>query len=152
MCEDLPRVKSDHNQNPDLKRRIAVMEKETDEARTAPGVTPLSNDEVLKKVERRTKRKVYEGAAVTGNKAKHVESQIKKLKLSETKSKQLEVLSAEIFDFVQIRGRGNAVKKSIQSRMESLLVEWGVAANVAAMTPDYHWIARLLAAATVAAE
>ena len=82
MCAELPRVKSDNNHDPDLKRSIAVVEKELDEARKAPGAAPLSNDEILKKVERGTKRKMYEGAAVTGTKAKDVESQIKKLKLS----------------------------------------------------------------------
>ena len=43
-------------------------------------------------------------------------------------------------------------KKAMESRLQTLLVEWGVAPSVVTKNPDYLGIAKLVAAAAVAAE
>ena len=52
-----------------------------------------------------------------------------------------------------LKGKMSKVeRKTIETRMESLLVEWGVAPAVVSNKPDYNSVAQLLAVAAVVAE
>ncbi len=89
--------------------------------------------------------------AVTSTKVASVNTVIKNLPLSDSKKAQASKLGEELYQVINSCPR-KVDKKAYQVRLESLLVEWGVPPSVASKAPDYQGIARLVAAAAVAAE
>ena len=111
-----------------------------------------SIETLLSPLERRSRQRVLEQRAVTTTKSPEVTKLINSIgSLTAQKKKELDKIADDFLKLLN-KARGTE-KKALQVRIESMLVEWGVAPSVAAKTPvDYRGVARLVATAAAIAE
>ena len=111
---------------------------------------PFELDAALDGSERGTRKKVYQSYSATTTRTASVAGISNKLGLSPVKKAAAEKLGNRIFELGKNLERTE--KRAYEIRLESLLVEWGVAPTSARKQPYYRGIARLVAAAAAVAE
>lgn len=79
---------------------------------------------------------VFHNAAVTSTKDEHVTAQIDKLSLTTKKKEQAIACASKITELFDAK-MSPTDRAAHHTRMQSLLVEWGVAPTTVAKAPDY---------------
>ena len=117
----------------------------------AAAAMPAGSADPWEKVEREGRGKVLQPLGLTSTTKAHVDTKTASLKLSGDKKKQADAICKELQGALRA-ATSDVEKTTLHTRMESMLVDWGVAPRAAAMKPDYHQIARLLSMAAAVAE
>ena len=149
LCKALLRLQEEDQ----VGTRIRELEEENERLRGSrskqPDELPTESADWTK-FERGTKRKVFENLAVAGTFKKQVDAALTKLALPGDKMKQVQNLAKEVQDLLK---KGSRLERQTkQTRIETLLVEWGIAPTAVVKKPDFAGMAKLLAAAVVVAE
>ena len=136
-----------HMENENLKKRAA--DPNTDGPAKRGRQADTSASELLGKLERGAKAKLLDDWGADAIKKGQVSKKVKSLSLSPQKAREAQTLTDKIME--KIEGGVRLEQMAFKSKLESLLVEWGIPVRAVSKNPDYKAVAELLAAVVVSA-